>query len=123
VTHGRGGGSRSGDSGDERRRCWSLWTRRGVARRLVAAGGAEVVGISNGGERGGGRSSGGCGVSAAACKQARCHASVAPRVVASATDARAGPFGRRSHGGDKLMRRRASGMVASLARARNRAWE
>ena len=64
-----------------------------------------MVGISNGGERGGGRSSGGCGVSAAACKQASCHASVAPRVVASATDARTGPFGHRGFAGDEPARR------------------
>ena len=90
---------------------------------LVESVALGAAGIGADGERGGGRSSGGCGVSAAACKQASCHASVAPRVVASATDARAGPFGRRSHGGDELMRRRASGTVASLARARNRARE
>ena len=65
----------------------------------------------------------GAGVSAAACKQTGYRARVALRNVASATDARAGPFGRRSHGGDELMRRRASGTVASLAKARNRAWE
>ena len=79
-----------------------------------------MVGISNGGERGGGRSSGGCGVSAAACKQASCHASVAPRVVASATDARAGPFGHRGFTGDEPVRRSISAPVEGAARGQIR---
>ena len=75
-----------------------------------------MVGISNDDERGGGRSSGGCGVSAAACKQAGCRASVAPRVVASATDARAGPFGHRGFAGDEPVRRSGSAPVEEEAR-------
>ena len=79
-------------------------------------------GVRRSGARGGGRSSGGCGVSAAACKQASCHASVAPRVVASATDARAGPFGHRGFAGDESVRRSVLAPVEGAARARNRTW-
>ena len=89
------------------------WTREGhqkVARARAhlggPTGGAGVAGVRRNGARGGGRSSGGCGVSAAACKRASCHASVTPRVVASATDARAGPFGHRGFAGDEPARRR-----------------
>ena len=85
-------------------------------------GGAGVAGVRRNGAQGGGRSSGGCGVSAAACKRASCHASVAPRVVASATDARAGPFGHRGFAGDESVRRSVSAPVEGAARARNRAW-
>ena len=89
------------------------WTREGhqkVARARAhlggPTGGAGVDGVRRSGARGGGRSSGGCGVSAAASKQASCHASVAPRVVASATDARARPFGHRGFAGNEPARRR-----------------
>ena len=90
---------------------------------MVVVAGPVVTGVDGGELFCGRRSSGGCGVSAAACKQTGYRASGALRDVVSATDARAGPVGRRSHGGDELMRRRASGTVASLARARNRARE
>ena len=75
-------------------------------------------GVRRSGARGGGRSSGGCGVSVVACKQASFHASIAPRVVASATDARAGPFGHRGFAGDEPMRRSVSAPVEGAARGR-----
>ena len=77
-----------------------------------------MAGVRRNGARGGGRSSGGCGVSAAACKRASCHASVTPRVVASATDARAGPFGHRGFAGDEPVRRSVSAPVEGAARGR-----
>ena len=51
---------------------------------------------------------GGCGVGAAACKRADCHASSALRNVASATGARTGPKGHRGFAGDERGRRRLS---------------
>ena len=103
-------------------RGWALRVADDVAHPTVAVVGAGVAGNDDGVEPGGGRSSGGCGVSAAACKRASCHASVTPRVVASATDARAGPFGHRGFAGDESVRRSVSAPVEGAARARNRAW-
>jgi len=118
-----GGAARKAPTGHGRGRSWAHWRALAGARRMVVVAGPVVTGVDGGELFHGRRSSGGCGVSAAACKQTGYRARVALRNVASATDARAGPFGRRSHGGDELMRRRASGTVASLARARNRARE
>ena len=64
----------------------------------------------------------GAGLVLRLAKQASCHASVAPRVVASATDARAGPFGHRGFAGDESVRRSVSAPVEGAARARNRTW-
>ena len=60
---------------------------------------------------------GGCGVGAAACKRAGCHASSALRNIARATGARTGPKGHRDFTGDERGRRRVSvvGKAATTA--------
>ena len=60
---------------------------------------------------------GGCGVGAAACKRAGCHASSALRNIASATGARTGPKGHRGFAGDERGLRRVSvvGKAATTA--------
>ena len=78
-----------------------LWWPELAGNELAAAAGAT----------------GGCGVGAAACKRAGCHASSALWNVASATGARTGPKGHRDFAGDERGRRRVSVVGKAATRA------
>ena len=117
-----GGAARKAPTGHGRGRSWAHWRALAGARRMVVVAGPVVTGVDGGELFRGRRSSGGCGVSAAACKQTGYRARVALRNVASATDARAGPFGHRGFAGDESVRRSVSAPVEGAARARNRTW-